>query len=205
MSYSQNAEEQHILEFFHRRTGRLLSIGENDGRTLSNALALIDFGWSAVLVEPGETAFKKLQALHKKNKRVKLVNNAISDFNGPADFFESEVHKPLGMENYGLLSTLDKSEIRRWNGTENFNAKQVQCIDVAALLLAHPGPYDFISIDAEGADIKILQQIDLSDTQLLCVEWNSNPETKAAILQHCRRFNMQKIIYQSFENILIAR
>ena len=65
--------------------------------------------------------------------------------------------------------------------------------------------FDFITIDAEGMDMEILKQIDLLDTQLLCIEWNSKNEIKEEILEYTSKFGMNKIIYQSGENLLIAR
>ncbi len=38
-NYSQNQEQQVILDYFGNKVGRLLSIGENDGETLSNSRA----------------------------------------------------------------------------------------------------------------------------------------------------------------------
>ena len=63
-SYSQNNEQKHILEFFNGKKGTLLSIGENDGQTYSNAYALIQLGWISALVEPSEIAFNKLKELY---------------------------------------------------------------------------------------------------------------------------------------------
>lgn len=54
-------------------------------------------------------------------------------------------------------------------------------------------------------DMEILKQIDLLDTQLLCIEWNSKNEIKEEILEYTSKFGMNKIIYQSGENLLIAR
>jgi FkbM family methyltransferase len=203
--YSQNLEQKYILEYFAGKTGTLLSIGENDGKTLSNSLALIERGWKAILVEPGETAFSKLSVLHEGNKSVTLLNVAISDKVGVFDFYESENHKHCGPDNYGLLSTLDENEIARWKGTEKFNKKQVQCIDYKTLIKEHGEIFRFISIDAEGFDLIILKQIDLSFAQLICIEWNNDQAVKDEIVKYCSTFRLNKLIYQSGENLLIAR
>jgi FkbM family methyltransferase len=203
--YSQGQEEKYILEYFGGKTGTLLSIGENDGKTLSNSLALIERGWKAILVEPGETAFKKLSLLHEGNKSVTLLNVAISDKVGIFDFYESENHKHCGPDNYGLLSTLDPNEIDRWKGTEKFNKTQVSCIDYKTLIKEHGEIFRFISIDAEGMDVKILKQIDLSFCSLICIEWNNDQAVKTEILKYCGAYGLNKLIYQSGENLLIAR
>jgi FkbM family methyltransferase len=203
--YSQSDEQLHILKYFRGITGHLLSIGENDGKTLSNALALIELGWSALLVEPGEISFNKLKELHKDNPKVDLMNVAISDKVGTFDFYESEVHKPLGEGNHGLLSTLDKKETMRWRGSETFNKKEVECIDYKTLKELHNWNFDFITIDAEGLDLAILKQISLTHTSLLCIEHNSVLDNKRQILEYCKNYGMKKVIYESYENILISK
>jgi len=64
MRYSQNNEQEIIENFFKRQENEgsdlvLLSIGENDGKTLSNSLACIERGWRATLVEPSKRHLKK--------------------------------------------------------------------------------------------------------------------------------------------------
>lgn len=203
--HSQNKEEKYILDFFGNSIGNLLDIGANDGKTLSNSLALIEKGWSGVLVEPGRTAFNKLEKLHGANARIHLVNFAISDKVGKVEFFESEVHKALGDSNYGLLSTLDKKEISRWKGSEKFNKTEVECLDYQTLLNFSYDTFDFITIDAEGVDLVILKQIDLSHVHLLCIEHNSNKQARKEILDYCSPFGMRNVIYESHENILLAK
>ena len=44
--YSQNNEEQVILDYFGNKIGNLLDIGANDGITLSNSRKLIELGWA---------------------------------------------------------------------------------------------------------------------------------------------------------------
>ncbi len=58
--YSQNNEEQIIIEYFKDFKGHLLDIGANDGLTLSNSRKLIELGWTGDLVEPSPNAFQKL-------------------------------------------------------------------------------------------------------------------------------------------------
>ena len=49
MRFSQNQEEDVILKYFeYLPVGTFLSIGENDGQTLSNVRALAEKGWHGV-------------------------------------------------------------------------------------------------------------------------------------------------------------
>ena len=201
-SYSQNNEQKHILDFFNGKKGALLSIGENDGQTYSNAYALIQLGWISALVEPSEIAFNKLKELHKGNNNVALFPCAIGTENSIVDFYESGAHFK-DKSDFSLLSSLKKDETEKWK-TINFEAKKVQSFTYETLGL-NKYKFDFITIDAEGMDMEILKQIDLLDTQLLCIEWNSKNEIKEEILEYTSKFGMNKIIYQSGENLLIAR
>ena len=209
--FSQNEEEKYIIDFFKDVVGKkcLLSIGENDGKTLSNSFRLIELntevenGWLADLIEPSPIAFEKLQSLHTINlANVKCFQLAIGTESGIMDFHESGTH--LGKGDTSLLSTLVPQEKERWKDTE-WNVIPVQVLTYADFKSDTPYEYDFISIDAEGLDIEILKQIDLTHTKLLCIEWNSIEQNKIDILEYTSKFGMTKILYQSGENLLICR
>jgi FkbM family methyltransferase len=204
--YSQNLEEKYILEYFSgMQPGTLLSIGENDGHTFSNSLALIQQGWGAVLIEPMQEAFVKMKSLHVNNPNVICLNIAISGHDGAADFYQSGSH--LGNGDSGLLSTLNPAEMKRWK-REKFNKTTVNCFTYSTLRKqVVPGikVYEFITIDAEGMDMVILKQINLSYTFMLCIEWNGNFGTRSEILNYCKGFGMKTILYENGENLLIVR
>jgi FkbM family methyltransferase len=209
--YSQNQEEEFITrhlnsDHFEGFKGTLLSIGENDGRTLSNSLRLIELGWNAVLVEPSPIAFAKMEALHQDREGVICVQAAVSDKKGEFPFYESGTH--LNKGDTALLSSLNREELPKWIGAGNdFNEIKVRCITYADLLeLSNIHGFDFISIDAEGMDLIILKQIDLTKTKLLCIEWNLDETIKSEVLEYCGKFWFgPRIIYQSPENLIISR
>ena len=60
--------------------------------------------------------------------------------------------------------------------------------------------FDFISIDAEGLDLDILRQIDLSNTRMVCVEWNG--KQKEEFIAACPGF---RLIHENGENLIFAR
>lgn len=202
--YSQNNEEQVILDYFKELKGNLLSIGENDGKTLSNALALIELGWKAVLVEPSPTAFKKLSDLHKANPDVTLCNVAIGKADGKAILSESKHHFP-DKSDVALLSTLIPAEKERWFKVD-FTDVEVDVVTYPTFISTlEDKDFDFISIDAEGMDYDILTQIDLTYTKCLCIEHNSNMFYKELMRRYCAKFGLDKLIYQSGENIILVR
>lgn len=209
--YSQNNEEQAIVEYFHwappplnNRVPRLLDIGANDGKTFSNSLRMIELGWQAVLVEPSPVAFAKLQALHGGNSLVRLHNVAVGISSGKMVLHESGAHLPDGSDR-ALLSSLKVEETRKWRGVE-FKEQKVEVVTYTGLAaLSGGGLFDFITIDAEGMDLEILRQIDLSDTSLLCIEWNGRAEVKMEVLDFCARFGLNRLVYESIENLVVGR
>lgn len=173
---SQNGEGRIIAEYFGDRVGSFLSLGENDGVTLSNVRGLAESGWSGVCVEPAPVAYAKLAQLYKNEDTIWTVNAAITTQDGPIDFWDCGVH--LHKNDTSLLSTTRPETIARWKRSgEQFTKTTVRGITFATLLKeTGVNHFDFISIDCEGADLDILAQIDLAAVgcRMLCVETNGN-------------------------------
>lgn len=202
MKYSQNNEEDIILEYFGNQIGTLLEIGANDGQTLSNSRALILKGWKADLVEPAPAPFEKLKELYQDNHDVNLIDAAICDYTGLMTLHVSGEH--LGKGDSGLLSTLSIADKQKWEATTSWHSIDVQTYSWASFWY-HRGfqRYDFISIDAEGYDLKILQQMDLLEIgcSCICVEWNGNDfELYDSYL---KKYNMN-LILKNNENLIYA-
>ena len=209
MAYSQNNEEQIIKEYFKNHEEQnpcltLLSIGENDGKTLSNSLACIERGWYATLVEPSEKSFAKLNELHKNNEKVETLKYAISDISGIVEFYESGEHaKEIYGENHSLLSSLKKTETERWKG-ETFTVTKVEAITFDELLeISQNNSFDLISIDAEGVDFDILKQIDLFKIgcQMLIIE--NNGVEKEKYVRYCYQHGL-KLAHQNAQNLIFT-
>jgi FkbM family methyltransferase len=201
MNFSQNNEQEIILDYFKNQpTGTFLDIGANDGETLSNTRALALYGWNGVCIEPMPEAFSKLETLYTDSPFIECHNIAIGRKSGMADFYQSGTH--LNKGDSGLLSTLDPNEIKRWQGTEDFEKIQVKCLCWNDFYNTKRH-FDFISIDAEGLDLYILKQMDLRvmQTKLVCVEWNHNAQTKAAFHLILKRAKM-RLIHMNFENLI---
>jgi FkbM family methyltransferase len=201
MNFSQNKEQEIILEYFKNQPeGSFLDIGANDGKTLSNTHALALSGWSGVCVEPMPEAFNKLVLLYENHPFIECHNVAIAKESGIADFYQSGCHLKKG--DSGLLSTLEPEEMKRWQGTEEFEKIQVECLSWKDFYTSGKS-FDFISIDAEGLDFFILNQMDLSamQTKLVCVEWNHNAQLKSAFHSIFKSFGMRQI-HMNFENLI---
>jgi len=204
LSYSQNNEEEVILSYFGGRIGRFLDIGANDGVALSNTRALALLGWSGVLVEPCPEPFAKLSSLYPSGYG--LVNAAIGGEEGEVEFYQNT---------NTLISTAIQDEMNRWGGgpggnRDGFKPIRVRMMTVGGLLEKYPGPYDFVSIDCEGSDIRILSELvslfsvknpQNLTTTTFCVEHNSDPSKKATILS---TLPYHRVILSNSENLILT-
>lgn len=193
--YSQNNEERFILSILKNRTGKLLDIGANDGRTFSNSLALIERGWSADLVEPNKDAFRLLKELHKGNDNVICWNCAVSDYEGTAELlYSSDARNP---KDVGLVSTLYEHETKRWRK----HAFTPVLVDVLhAKTFSHA--YDFITIDCEGSEEKIIPHLDYSNCLCICIEWNGNTRLRDL---YSNQFKGFRIVHTTGENLIYEK
>lgn len=204
-SYSQNFEDQFVLSYFKGFKGTLLEIGANDGRTLSNSLLLIENGWKAQLIEPGSIN-TELVSLHQDNHNVECHGFAISSENGNVILHESGSHIKNGTD-WGLVSSLIPTETDKWrNAGVGFIEHQVQSLTFKDFWnYIGNFKFDFISIDTEGLDFEILQQIDLKEVgcKCLCIEWNSKPELQKQFNDYILPYEL-KLIHINRENLIYA-
>jgi FkbM family methyltransferase len=197
--YSQNNEEQIIIDYFGDYKGNLLDIGANDGITFSNSRKLLELGWSGELVEPANIPYLKLKELCKENKKVKLHKVAISDLRGELTFYSSGEH--VGNGDSDLLSTLSIVDKQKW---ENSTVYQESKVDSLKWLDFYNWQvYDFINIDAEGYDLSILKQMDLKELgcKCLCIEHNGHQYND--MIRELRRYNYKTLLVNN-ENLIVA-
>lgn len=199
--YSQNNEEQIILDYFKDFTGAFLDIGANDGETFSNTRALAERGWKGVLVEPSPKAFEKLKSLYDGHKGFYLYPFAISDHNGKKML---QVSGPLcSAADTGLVSTFHDHEKARFSKSVEYSPVEVKTFRWKTFLnRLRIKSFDMVSLDVEGDELNILPEMDLTETQLIVIEWNSKPELKTEYEKYLEGFNL---IYTSAENLIYTR
>jgi FkbM family methyltransferase len=204
MNYSQNNEENLIRQYFKQFKGRFIDIGANDGKTLSNTYWCALNGWKGVCIEPSEEAFNRLVINHADTS-VKCFQFAIGNETAKVKFFHSGEH--LGVGDVSLLSTTKQAELQRWNGSKNqFTEQEVDSItwyDFHELPYQYP-KYDLISIDAEGCDWDILQQINLTETgcKMLIIETNGIDNDK--FIRYCNTHKM-RLYAKNHENLIFVK
>jgi FkbM family methyltransferase len=206
--HSQNNEELIILDYFkdcNANDMSLLDVGANDGITFSNSYALVQNGWNATLLEPSPKAYEKLISLHGKNDRVQCLNYGISTTSGESDFFESGGHN--GSSDVSLYSSIDQNEIKRWGNSVAFDKIKAKFKTYQEFLgdVNHKN-FDFVTIDIEGYDWYLLNQMDLTalGVKMLIVEWNSVNDTATNMIWYASNFGLKEIS-RNAENLIFAR
>jgi FkbM family methyltransferase len=203
--YSQNNEDDLILSWFQGKKGTVVEIGANDGTTLSNSKLLIDNGWNAHLFEPSFYAYQKLKDLHKENKNVQAYHYGISSEDGVKKFFESGAL--LGESDTSLVSSVHADELKRWGDSVKFLETYANFLTWESWMknfkIKEDTTFDYLSIDAEGDDWNILQQIDLKkhSVSVLCVEWNSLKEMDEKFTSYTSQYGMKELT-RNAENII---
>lgn len=190
--YSQNSEEFYIRRYFRHFQGRLLDIGAYDGKTFSNSLALLLLGWEGYMVEPSPEIFDKLKE-NLRGLNVKAVNCAIGTYDG----------KGVLHNNMNAVATMVDKDKAKWVDEEFTEIEiEVRLYDT----IFKDVNFDFISIDAEGMDWDILQQINIDKVgcRMVCIEWNSDNEMFAKYQQYFKRYRM-KLLHRNAENVIYVK
>lgn len=156
--------------------GYFVEIGANDGFVLSNTLLLEqNFGWRGLLVEANPKYAPTL-----KQRAAKSVIKAVGKQKGTQRFIDAGVYG-------GLADSIDESHSRH---TAKAATIEVECDTVHSILDDANAPLciDFVSIDVEGAEVMVLQQL-LAGHRVIrsgCIEVNSRTEDSALISRMLR-------------------
>jgi len=195
--YSQSEEEKYILEYFGDYTGKFLDIGAGDGITFSNTFALLERGWSGILVEPEPRLFLELLTHLKDNPKVILFNVAVSRRGQICQFFRTN----------DFLSTVNRNFAKALEEKFSFATYFIRTISIEELL-NFTGFVDFISIDTEGTSVELtlsLPEEFLKNLKLICVEYNSVVSDFNLVCDFLRKASFTKLLYKSAENVLLGK
>ena len=171
-SYSQHGEDLRVLALLREPyTPFVVDVGANDGFSWSNSFAFIEISFSALLIEPMRKYAQQCRELHRDNPRVIVEETAILNRLGTVTFYINEDFER------DLLSM--RSSVRR----DSIDGDKVAEVEVRAcplglLLVRHRVPTDYaiLNVDAEGADLEVLQTADLATFRpsVICVEYGLN-------------------------------
>ena len=152
--YSQYGQDKFWFENFfkEKNNGFYLDIGAHDGITLSNTYFFEKLGWDGVCIEPIPDVFTKL----KSNRNCKLFNCVLSNKSGTENFLVLEGYTEMLsgiLENYdpAHLIRID-NELRMMGGSKKIITSESLTFNDLQL----PNIIDFVSLDVEGSEMKIL-------------------------------------------------
>lgn len=193
---SQNNEAEIVINYFNGYVGNLLSLGENDGITLSNSYDLIQLGWGGDLFEPVIECYYKICNLHKEKDNVFAHPYGIANTSGKQMFYLTED---------SLLASLNKDLALSWGGKHEVVYLDFMTVK-AAINMAHYDKFDFITIDCEGEDLNILEQLNLTELgcKCLCIEHGNSVPNYNRIKEICSQHGLKKELLRNFENVIFA-
>lgn len=192
-NFSQNNEQEIILNYFGTRVGSFLDIGAHDGVTFSNTRALLLKRWHGVLVEPSPSVYPRLVE-NCQGHRAITINKALTvEYNGLRTGFKDS--------RGDCVSSFDEAHVRKWEKSGmTFDDCQVDCMSTEVFLDLFHTFFDFISIDVEGGNYDLLVALLNADLNgdLLCIEHDGRIEDIKALLPGCEELS------RNSENLIIA-
>lgn len=170
--YAAHNIDQYIKEtFFPNKTnGYFIDIGAHNGIDINNTYYFENEGWNGICFEPIPEIFKQLE----QNRKCKVVNKAISDNEGPAQFFLIEGCSDMLS---GLIDNYSQEHIARINREIEQHNQNYDYIDVVCSTFDKEiteTNIDLLSIDTEGAELTILKTIDFTkyNINIMLIEYN---------------------------------
>jgi FkbM family methyltransferase len=170
--YSQFEQDKTVYEnYFKTKTdGYFVDIGAHDGVTFSNSKFFEELGWKGVCVEPNPLIFKQLQSVRK----CKCVMKAVADHTGTAQFFQ--ITEGADMLS-GLVDEFTQKGIKNIYSNLESTDSGFDYIEVELDLfdnIVDQSQIDFLSIDTEGNELKILQTIDFDKYNIKVITLENN-------------------------------
>jgi FkbM family methyltransferase len=192
--YSQNNEEQYILEYFKTWKGNFLEIGSFDPFKFSNTRALVELGWRGVYCEPSPSCFQSFINEYRDNNKILLLNYAIGAENGTMKFYDSKGD---------AISTSIVTECVKW-GVDRFKEITVDVMSMNDLIDKYAKNIDFLNIDVEGNSYELFKLIPDSffgQLKMICIEHDNKKEE---IEEHLHKFGFTTVLH-NFENLIMQK
>lgn len=170
-----NPQCQFVSNYFNQQRALFfVDVGANDGITWSNSYELeTELNWEGICIEPHPTIFDLLC----KTRKCKCIKKAISDSNEQLDFYKIDGSWEANMLS-GIIDNYDPrhkerilEEYKKFNGSLDIIKVNV-CTLQEILDKDNIDHIDYLSIDTEGSEEKILKGInfDKINIELISVE-----------------------------------
>ena len=168
---SQAGQDKMIKKNFFdgKKNGFFIEIGAYDGISGSNCYHFERFlNWDGIAIEPSNIQFEKL----KKNRKCKVLNNAISDEVKEVEFIEVT-------EGLTQMSGINDSSFERnFKIISNNQASKTDSIKLKTITFDEIVPknkdIDYLSIDIEGGEMNLLKSIDFKTNNIKVISVENN-------------------------------
>jgi FkbM family methyltransferase len=169
--FSQAGQDKRIKDAFFKncRDGFFLEIGAFDGVTGSNCLHFEKFmGWDGIAVEPSKTQFAFLQ----KNRQCRTINKAVGFGDDTVKFIEvvQGLLQMSGVDTEDFARTKSLVDGDKASRTVSY---QIETISVMEMVGGR-SEVDFMSLDIEGAELKVLESIDFDALRIRVIAVENN-------------------------------
>tara|TARA_Y100000816_G_scaffold74997_1_gene50671 strand:- start:168 stop:1022 length:855 start_codon:yes stop_codon:yes gene_type:complete len=168
---SQAGQDKIIKEVFfnNKRNGFFVEIGAYDGIIGSNCYHFERYlNWNGIAIEASNIQFEKL----KKNRKCKLLNDAISEEVNEVEFMEvtegltqmSGINNNFFQRNINIITKNSASK------TKSFKIKTITFDQV----ISKNSEIDYLSIDIEGGEMALLNSINFNDYEIKVISVENN-------------------------------
>lgn len=142
--FSQIGQDAWIVDdvFPSKMHGYFVDVGAYDGIQFSNTFTLEKIGWDGICIEPGHS-FQKL----KENRKCICTNDLICNTQKDVIFVDDDLYSSFKVNRH------ERSRYRNLHGNT-----------LTSVLEAHGAPtfIEYLSIDTEGAELEVLEGLDLN-------------------------------------------
>ena len=178
-TYSQWGEDLVIEKYFQNKIGKYVDIGCFHPIKYNNTLLLYEKGWTGINIDLNQTSIDLFNIVRK------------DDLNILACLSDKEEETVVYFDNkFSALNSIYKNNLNK------FNIRDFKKIKVKTKIFSNlvKDNFDFLNIDCEGNDYKILRSIDLIkyNPKLICIEVNS-VEDKKSIFDYLNTYKYELI------------
>ena len=178
-TYSQFGEDLIVNKFFKNFVGKYVDIGCYHPIKYNNTLLLYEKGWTGINIDLNQTSIDLFNVVRKNDSNILAC---LSDK-------EEEVVVYFDNKFSALNSIYTKN-------LDKFGIKDFKKIKVKTKIFSNlvKDNFDFLNIDCEGNDYKILRSIDLKkyNPKLICIEISSE-EDKNFIFEYLNTYTYELI------------
>ena len=184
-SYSQCGEDLFIVDFFkNKNNGTYLDVGAFNPIKFSNTLLLYQKGWKGTNIDLNQTSIDLFNIFRPRDRNICA---AISN---------KEERVKVNIENiFSPLNTISLEQSKKLNQTSIKN--NLYYVKTKKINKVIKNKFDFLNIDIEGFDFKVLKSIKLNfyRPKLICIEILDKNKIKPVIkfLKKCEYIFIKKI------------